>query len=143
MKAGYKIFFQKSSLVDHFHTTSVTKYLKEQSRHGFWRVKMYQDHPQMMKGDDYTFWKDIIEPPTVYLLLMSAAASVFFMSALKIFFISLISLIIIEFIYGFMITKNIFDGIYWGLVMFARAFARTFGFSTGILFFAAKKIEKK
>ena len=55
----------------HFFPIKIFKYLKEQYRHGFWRAKMYQDHPKMSKGDDYTFWKDIIEPPLVIAVLLS------------------------------------------------------------------------
>ncbi|MBZ0166657.1 MAG: glycosyltransferase, partial [Candidatus Omnitrophica bacterium] len=59
--AGYKIYFERNSKVAHVHPERVFKYLREQFRHGFWRVKMYRDHPHMAGGDDYTFWKDIWE----------------------------------------------------------------------------------
>ena len=62
-KAGFKIYFCKEAQVRHFHTGHLKKYLSEQFRHGFWRAKMYFDHPDMAGGDDYTFWKDIIEVP--------------------------------------------------------------------------------
>ena len=57
--AGYKIYFNKEMLVKHHHPEKVWKYLKEQYQHGFWRAKMYKDHPCMIMGDDYTYWKDI------------------------------------------------------------------------------------
>ena len=61
--SGWRIYFERKAFVDHYHPTRVVKYLKEQFRHGFWRLKMYMDHPRMMRGDGYTYWKDIIEMP--------------------------------------------------------------------------------
>ncbi len=63
--AGGRILFMADACVDHYHQESLGRYLREQFRHGFWRVKMYLDHPQMMAGDGYTFWKDIVEVPCV------------------------------------------------------------------------------
>ena len=62
-KKDFRIAFEKDSLVAHFHTENLKRYLKEQFRHGYWRAKLYRQYPEMMKGDDYTFWKDILEPP--------------------------------------------------------------------------------
>ena len=61
LRGGYKIYFEKKAKVQHVHQSNLWKYLKEQYRHGYWRAKLYKDHPRMTKGDDYTFWKDIIE----------------------------------------------------------------------------------
>jgi glycosyltransferase involved in cell wall biosynthesis len=63
LKAGYKIRFVPQALVAHYHTEKLFKYLKEQFRHAFWRMKLYKDHPEMAKGDDYTVLKDILEMP--------------------------------------------------------------------------------
>lgn len=69
LKAGYKICFARYALVAHYHPERLFKYLKEQFRHGYWRMKLYRAHPDMMSGDHYTNWKDIIEPPLSLLLL--------------------------------------------------------------------------
>ncbi len=61
LKAGYKIRFVPQALVAHYHTEKLFKYLKEQFRHAFWRMKLYKDHPEMAKGDDYTLRRDILE----------------------------------------------------------------------------------
>ena len=34
-KAGWRIYFKRKALVDHYHPTRVVKYLREQFRHGF------------------------------------------------------------------------------------------------------------
>lgn len=139
IKAGYKIFFNKTALVDHFHTTRLIKYLKEQYRHGYWRVKMYQDHPTMMRGDDYTFWKDIVEIPLV--LGMITSFTFIFLSTvwLNILIGACIFLFSIELFYGLLITKNFYEGIYSGLLMLMRAFSRSLGLLSGITRFFNKK----
>ena len=60
---GGRIFFRRDACVDHYHQEALPRYLKEQFRHGVWRLKMYADHPGMMAGDGYTFWKDVVEVP--------------------------------------------------------------------------------
>jgi glycosyltransferase involved in cell wall biosynthesis len=128
VQSGWRIFFQRKAFVDHYHPTLVAKYLKEQFRHGFWRVKMYQDHPRMMRGDGYTFWKDIIEMPL--------GVCVFFG------WIILVPFLIFEIIFALIVTRCFFDGIFFGFVLLFRAFARLSGFSTGIMSLLFKKRVK-
>lgn len=144
LKSGRRIFFNKSALVDHHHTTQVRKYLKEQWRHGFWRAKMYADHPVMAGGDDYTFWKDILEVP---LVLFAVVGFVFFLSGM-LGFKELILYIALPFYLFELCFANLFcdafpSKIFFSFVMFFRAFARCFGLSTGIIVFFIKKILKK
>ena len=143
-KAGYDIFFAKDSLVNHFHPEKVGRYLKEQYRHGFWRVKMYFEHPQMMKGDDYTYWKDIVEMPLVGICILSfflMLAQIPF--AAVIFASSFLALGLLELCVSYVTCKNGFETIFFSFVTFLRAFARFFGFSTGTLHFLTKKRAKK
>ena len=141
IQAGYKIYFARDSIVKHYHPTSLLKYLREQYRHGFWRFKMYQDYPAMMRGDDYTFWKDALEVPVAFLsfliffsfplhhqipLLAAAAFCVFLLGLMELY-------------YGFVITHDIVDGYFFSLVMWLRAFARSFGSSSGFLYFSCLK----
>lgn len=74
---GYKIKFVKDAIVGHYHPENTIKYLKTQFKHGFWRAKLYFDHPNKVKGDDYTGFKEIFETlfagfiiisPIVYIL---------------------------------------------------------------------------
>lgn len=144
LKGGHRIYFSKQSLVDHYHTTEVSKYLKEQYRHGVWRVKMYCDHPQMMQGDDYTFWKDILEVPWVYssivLLVLSLGLNPIWP---KILLSSLLIMLVFEIGFAFWILKNVFDSLSYGLVMFGRAWARSLGFLFGAVIFLPNFIQKK
>jgi len=49
--------------VSHYHPTCLVAYLRSQARHGYWRVKLYRDHPRMTAGDDYSGWWDYAAPP--------------------------------------------------------------------------------
>ena len=132
--SGWRIFFEPKALVDHYHPTSVRKYLKEQFRHGFWRVKMYRDHPHMMQGDGYTFWKDIIEMPLAGCVLLGLALSVFHCLGLgHVVWFVCFGFLIFEIVCALFMTNCFFDGIFFGFILFFRALARVLGFSTGIL----------
>lgn len=144
LKAGYKIYFAKEALVDHYHPEKVKKYLREQYRHGFWRVRMYLDHPSMMKGDDYTFWKDRTEVGLVGLIVLNLIVSTLVLpSGLHLAFMFFLFLFAIEAYYSWAATKNFVETIFFTFVMFLRAFARTFGFSSGILRDFSRKFIKK
>lgn len=138
--SGNRIYFNRQALVDHRHTENMLHYLREQFRHGFWRVALYARHPGMAKGDDYTFWKDILEVPWA----MLCAAGIF-LSALGVGVSKEVAcgigfgFLIFEIFFGFWILKELINGIFYGTIMFLRAFARTLGLSTGIFYFLTKK----
>lgn len=138
LKVGYKIYFEKNALVKHYHPRRLKIYLFEQYRHGFWRVKMYGEHPHMLKGDDYTFWKDMVEVALVYTLPVAAVFSrqdiPFLMLKM-----SLTGFLLLEVMYGWLMTKDLREGIFFSVVMFLRAFARTWGFTLGLMAFLSKK----
>ena len=77
IKEGWRIAFRPQAKVAHYHPEKVWKYLLEQYRHGFWRAKLYKDHPEMIRGDDYTRLRDRLEPILVLAVLTSAILSVF------------------------------------------------------------------
>ncbi len=144
LKAGYKIYFEKTALVDHYHTEDMRQYFKEQYRHGFWRAKMYHDHLEMWRGDNYTFWKDIIEIPLALFSLLNLFVflpfPVFVPAAAR---FSVFSLIFLEVFYGLRMLKGLRKGFFFAFVMLLRAFARTLGFFSGILHFTLPKSFKK
>jgi len=144
LKAGYKIRFEKNALVDHFHTTRIFKYFKEQYRHGFWRAKMYVDHPGMAKGDDYTFWKDIVEVLLVFFILFGSVFLFIFPSSFVcIVLLALAILLVLEVYFSFVSITDSFGKVFFSFVMFFRAFARALGLSSGIPRFLVLKNFKK
>jgi len=139
LKSGQKIFFEKAALVDHYHPTQLENYLRSQFQHGFWRAKMYRDHPGMSTGDDYTFWKDMVEVVLV-LGIMSALVVALAAPAFMIFLIGLLGvLLLLEFFFAVAILKKPSDAIYFAWVMFLRSFARSFAFAAGLLRFIFSK----
>lgn len=136
LAAGHKIRFLREARVAHYHQTKVSQYLKEQFRHGVWRVKMYADHAQMISGDDYTFWKDIIEPPCVLLVFLFCAikpdSSIFTLSAFFFF----------ELVFAIVMMREARDVLLAGCIFFLRAFARTFGFLLGGILLLTTIIKK-
>ena len=137
---GSKIYFEQKSLVDHFFPISIRKYLLEQFRHGFWRVKIYLDHPLMAKGDDYTFWKDIVEPPVVSSLLFFFVVGFFGLNTGSSICSIASGLLVVELFFGIWMTRNFKEGVFFGLVLFFRAFSRTFGFAYGMTRFTLQKV---
>ena len=134
--AGYNIKFQGKALVAHHHTERLCKYLKEQYRHGYWRMKLYKDFPDMTKGDDYTSLKDIIEPP----LGLLSAFSVFFLwnkYGVVCFFALLVFNAAIQMPAAVRLIKSgkDFRYLYLAVVTFFRAYERAFGMFRGILKF--------
>ena len=144
LKAGYKIYFDPDAIVDHHHPDEVWGYLKSQFRHGFWRAKMYKDHPKMTKGDDYTFWKDMLEVPLVIASLLFLLGWVSHISWLTLLgYGSFCFLLGVEFFYAFRVTKDFSYVPFWGSVTTLRAYARTFGFLFGLVEFFLPKASKK
>jgi glycosyltransferase involved in cell wall biosynthesis len=141
---GARIYFKRNALVNHYHPTKVKKYLKEQYRHGLWRVQMYAAHPTMTQGDGYTFWKDIVEVPLSGLCLAGIVLSAFnFLTYELLFFGLLLPFLLFEIVFACFMINNVFKILFWGFIMFLRSFSRTLGFSTGILLFLGKKILNK
>lgn len=142
LKAGYKIYFAKDALVAHYHPEKLYKYLKGQYRHGFWRMKLYRDHPDMMKGDDYTNWKDIVEPP-LSLLSLFFLPLFWTIPLIKIPFLSLLafySIIQFPMALKIIIRKREYRFFYLSCLTFLRGFARGLGMLTsGIEYFIFRK----
>ncbi len=144
IRSGQLIYFQRKALVGHHHPTRVVKYLQEQFRHGFWRVKMYRDHPGMMRGDGYTFWKDIVEMPLAAVFLVGAVLSAFhYVRWVDLGRFWLLPFIAFEIICALIMVRCFLEGILLGFIFLFRSFARMLGLSTGItclLFLKSKKI---
>ncbi len=77
LKRGKKLSFDMCAAVTHFHEISLAKYLKQQYNHGKWRVKLYKDHKDKRKGDDYAGFLDLIQP-LLALFLIAGLPSLFF-----------------------------------------------------------------
>ena len=72
--AGGTLCFTTAAVVAHYHPERLIGYLRTQARHGYWRVKLYREHPGWAKGDQYAGWPDLLAPPLGLLLLCVAPA---------------------------------------------------------------------
>lgn len=138
LKAGYQIRFKPDALVAHYHTSRLWKYLKEQFRHGFWRMKLYKGHREMMKGDDYTIWKDVLEVP---LSFFSSAGLLLFFTRFWFFeplIIAILFLIQIPPSVEISLLKKDIRYLFLAPLGFLRSFARMYGMLRGIWRFWVK-----
>ena len=71
-KSNYRLQFEFSSKVKHFHASRLGSYLRAQARRGFYRMRLYYKHPSRMTGDSYSRLSDHIQPPIAILALLSA-----------------------------------------------------------------------
>jgi hypothetical protein len=136
LRQGQRIRFLKEAVVGHYHQEALTCYLKEQYRHGFWRAKMYIDHPGMAGGDDYTFWKDMAEVPLVLLHVVMAPWPILWLALACGF-------LVFEFVFSAFIFATFRDILLGGCVMWLRAFARVAGFFWGSAYFFINYIHRK
>lgn len=73
-----RMVFNPKAVVSHYHPERLVAYLRTQSRHGYWRVKLYREHPRRAGGDQYAGWPDLLAPPLglalPFLLILLAVA---------------------------------------------------------------------
>lgn len=149
VKSGKLIKFVAPARVAHFHTESLPRYLKEQYRHGYWRANLYFTHPERMSGDDYTYWKDIVEPPACLASLLGLLLLIFRNKGNSIAeralpVLPLVFLLFLELWQSWQFNLRTDEKIFAAKVIFLRAFARTAGFLHGVISSAGRlKCKKK
>lgn len=63
LDTGGKLRFTARAVVAHHHPERLMPYLRTQARHGYWRVRLYREHPARATGDQYAGWPDLLAPP--------------------------------------------------------------------------------
>jgi glycosyltransferase involved in cell wall biosynthesis len=53
-KMGYRIVFNPKAVVAHRHPPTLTSFLRQQFKRGYWRIPMYKKHRDKIAGDSYT-----------------------------------------------------------------------------------------
>lgn len=69
LEAGYRLRFEATSRVAHYHPTSWLTYLNTQRQHGAFRVCLYLRYPARAGGDAYSGFVDHLQPPVAMLSL--------------------------------------------------------------------------
>ena len=145
LEAGFTIAFRPDALVDHLHQESIFHYLKEQARHGYYRVLIYRTHPKMITGDDYTGIKDIVEPPLALILLVLAPLSLVLGGSLILVVLGLaLAYCLLQLVVLMREGWRALGSERWayGVVTFFRGFARGFGMAAGLVRFGLKRSGK-
>jgi len=138
IKKGWRIAFRPQAKVAHYHPERVWKYLLEQYRHGFWRAKLYKDHPDMIRGDDYTRLRDRVEPFLVLGILVYAILAGFDIVGSIWPWVLLLGAYTVLHL-SWPMSWWLGEGTIWAFpfaaVTFLRGFARTAGLCSGIFRF--------
>jgi len=146
LREGYGLKFVPQAIVAHYHTEKPLKYLKEQFRHGFWRAKLYLDHPTQLAGDSYTGSRELVTTSGSLICMTALFAGAFkkirksnlFKAAFTLGFMALAST---EMTIALRIASNPVRIMITTTLFVARSFARTAGFVAGLLFFTRKKAK--
>ncbi len=132
LKAGYKIRFNPEALVSHYHTERLWRYLREQFRHAYWRMKLYKEHKEMIKGDDYTGWKDAIEIPLSFLAIVGLPLVLTGFWFFEFLILTLLFIIQVPFSLEITFFKRDEKYLLIAPLCFVRSFSRLFGMLRGI-----------
>lgn len=134
-KIGYKIYFNKKARLGHYHPANLWRYIKTQYRHGYYRMKLYQNHPEKKKGDKYTgnAKSMIVMSGLLVINILLVLLGVSYSELLL-----LINIILILFLQKnlFMFVRKkgeIFDSIYVVILQLFRGWAWTFGAIKGLM----------
>jgi glycosyltransferase involved in cell wall biosynthesis len=138
IQKGWRIAFRPQAKVAHHHPERLWRYLKEQYRHGFWRAKLYKEHPNMISGDDYTRLRDKFEP---ILVLGITGFSVLALLGITSFVWPLFAILLayacihLAWPVRWWLGGGKAEALPYAGVTFLRGFARTIGLCAGILRF--------
>ncbi len=138
LKAGYKIRFMPDALVAHYHTENLFKYLKEQYRHAFWRMKLYKEHPDMIRGDDYTKFRDALEISISVLSIFAIPLLFTKYLLVELFFLCLLILILLPLPVKITLKKKDITYLLMVIIFSLRALIRAAGMAKGIARFNLK-----
>jgi len=142
IKKGRRIAFRPQAKVAHYHPERVWQYLREQYRHGFWRAKLYKEHLDMVRGDDYTRLRDRLEPILVLGILIFLILAVFGINGstwLLLILLGAYSAIHLSWPISWWLGEGRLGGFPYAGVTFLRGFARTAGLCVGIFQLGFKK----
>ncbi len=141
LKGGWRIAFMPQARVAHHHPERLWKYLKDQARHGFWRMKLYRAHPDMISGDDYTRTRDRLEPILVLgILLLAGLAPLGVHLSLPLLLGSMAGYLFLHLSWPlrWWLQEGKAEALPYAGVAALRGFARTLGMCAGLMRFAPR-----
>ena len=143
-KSGRRLLFDPEARVAHEHPERLGRYLKEQARHGYWRMKLYREHPERMRGDDYSGFADFLEPPAA-ILALAAIPFLFWTPARALFLLSAGAVLLAAAFPAAAILRRTGEPRLAAFlpVRFLRSFARGIGMAAGVLRFWFRPAERE
>ncbi|HKQ47776.1 MAG TPA: glycosyltransferase [Phycisphaerae bacterium] len=138
-EAGHLLRFEPRSIVRHFHPTRLTRYLRAQRHHGYWRVFLHMRHRSKAAGDAYS---DLIDhaQPAVAMLTLASLVFLFIPGLNRLPHLLAIILLLMQFPRTIRLTTATQQAKYlwYAPFGFLRAFWRGIGMTQGVLayFFA-------
>ena len=146
IKKGWRIAFRPQAKVAHYHPEKLWKYLMEQYRHGFWRAKLYRDHPDMVRGDDYTRLRDRLEPILVLGILVSLILQVVGINGSSwplLILLAAYTAIHLCWPISWWLGEGRIGAFSYAGVTFLRGFARTLGLCVGLAKFGLANVLRR
>ena len=136
IKAGYRIYFEKETLVSHRSMLRFLKYTMVQFKHGYWRMKLYKKNFTMIANDQYGYWKDFVEVGLVMAFFLSLVLNLQSIPALLAFFLFVIQLPLSV---KMSLEQKDIRYMVFSFVTFIRAFVRFLGGMIGFISFCLIK----
>lgn len=132
--AGYRIRFVRDALVAHHHPVSIRSYLREQARHGLWRVVLYARHPGRARGDGYAGPLDFAAPPLAVLSVAAALVAPFWYVGAIVALLSFVAVALIHDLLALQVSRYTRNSASMALAAVGtlRAYARGWGMLRGL-----------
>lgn len=133
-EAGYKIKFNPSAFVYHYHPDTLFKFLKQKFWHAYWRTIVYRKHKSKLFGDAYTSRSLFFEEFVMGLTIFIAFLTILNLIPIFYFFISITFLLILTLPFSFRIfRKDKFLGLIAPVLILLRDFVMGLGIVYGLL----------
>jgi glycosyltransferase involved in cell wall biosynthesis len=142
-KLGNKLVFTCNSRVAHYHPDHLWSYLRHQFWHGYWRMKLYRDHRDMMKGDAYAGWADFLQVPlALATLCLAPFGFVPVIAWLIALLVGLSFLLQLPLLWAILKRSRQIKYVALAPIVFLRSYARGMGTVSGVLrfFFSARNV---
>jgi glycosyltransferase involved in cell wall biosynthesis len=135
LKLGYTLLFDPDNCVAHHHTEGFWRYMRQQFWHGYWRIRLYNRHPDTLGGDHYVGLFELLQLP------LSLLAGLVWLLSWADKIVLLLALVLSALVVGgqapmaLAIVRRTGDINYslFALVMVVRAFARGLGMARALL----------
>lgn len=146
---GFKMRFVPEANVYHYHVTSFSGYFRRKFKIGYWRVAVYRQHPEKLRGDSHTPQIAKVQMLLVAIMIFAAMVSLVlrlisgspklarFFHNISLASVAIFGLTTLPFIKNTW-TSDKTVALFAPIMLFVRALALTSGAICGIVQFAIK-----